>query len=415
MADKAISELNTATQITSTDLFVLEQGGTAKKLTGQVLMNWLTAAADGHGGIQSIAKTSTSGLVDTYTITLADQTKTTFKVTNGAKGDKGDNAYVHIKYAAQQPTDQRPSIGDTPDNWIGFYSGYASAAPTNWSAYTWFRIKGEQGDTGAPAAILSQSVGYQVGESGTIAPSGNWSSNVPTVAQGKFLWTRTALSFNSGEPLVFYGVSHAGRDGSGSVVSVNDVSPDTNGNITLPVVTMVNELTPDDAGNVSLAIQQLATNGVVPTGNAPSDVEKFIFLANHPVGSIFESNQPTSPAELYGGTWARDTSGRVIISANDAHPVDSTGGEETHTLTIAELPKHKFRLSAETGNQLSTNYASNKLAVKFPMAYAEHAVANSTDTKTYYAWSSTTESLGEDAPHNIMQPYVAKYRWMRTA
>lgn len=40
--------------------------------------------------IQSIRKTSTSGLVDTYTITLTDGSTTSFTVTNGEKGDKGD-------------------------------------------------------------------------------------------------------------------------------------------------------------------------------------------------------------------------------------------------------------------------------------------------------------------------------------
>lgn len=45
--------------------------------------------AEGNG-IRSIAKTGTSGLVDTYTITFDDGSTTTYTVTNGAKGDKGD-------------------------------------------------------------------------------------------------------------------------------------------------------------------------------------------------------------------------------------------------------------------------------------------------------------------------------------
>lgn len=40
-------------------------------------------------GIESIAKTSTSGLVDTYTITLTDGNTTTFTVTNGRDGVNG--------------------------------------------------------------------------------------------------------------------------------------------------------------------------------------------------------------------------------------------------------------------------------------------------------------------------------------
>lgn len=42
-----------------------------------------------YKGIEEIKKTSTSGLVDTYTITLTDGTTSTFTVTNGEKGDAG--------------------------------------------------------------------------------------------------------------------------------------------------------------------------------------------------------------------------------------------------------------------------------------------------------------------------------------
>ena len=46
------------------------------------------AGADGRG-IDSIVKTSTSGLVDTYTIYYTDNTTSTFNVTNGAQGQDG--------------------------------------------------------------------------------------------------------------------------------------------------------------------------------------------------------------------------------------------------------------------------------------------------------------------------------------
>ena len=268
MADKAITELVAAEKITATDLFVLQQNNTAKKLPGQVLLNWLTAAADGHGGIQSIVKKSTSGLVDTYRITLADTTTfdfvvtngrsvnsiskystsglvdtyrisyndgttSTFTITNGAKGDKGDNQYVWIKYASQKPTASSHSFGDVPDNWIGIYAGASSTAPTDWQEYSWFQIKGEKGDTGAAATVLSNVVEYQVGDSGTIIPSGAWGTSIPVVAQGKYLWTRVTTTFNSGSSAVSYSVSRMGLDGSGSVVSVANISPDENGNVPL--------------------------------------------------------------------------------------------------------------------------------------------------------------------------------------
>lgn len=268
MADKAISELVGATTVTPSDLFVLEQNGTAKKLTGQTLINDLTKALDGHGGIQSIEKISTSGLTDTYRMTFADtttmdltvtngrsinsitKTKTsgltdtytinyndgtsqTFTVTNGAKGDTGNAWYVHIKYASQEPTADSHSFGDLPDNWIGVYSGLLADAPEDWTQYQWFQIKGQKGDTGDPATLLSSAVEYQASTSGTIVPSGAWSTSIPTVAQGSYLWTRITNTFNSGDPIVAYTVSRFGIDGTGSVSSVNNQSPDANGNVAL--------------------------------------------------------------------------------------------------------------------------------------------------------------------------------------
>ena len=268
MADKAISELIAAEQIKAADLFVLEQDSAAKKLTGQILLNWLTAAADGHGGISSIVKQSTSGLTDTYRITMADtttfdfpvkngrgitgvskistsglvdtyrityndSTNSTFTITNGAKGDKGDNAYVWIRYAAQEPTAASHNFGVLPDNWMGVYSGNSATAPTDWTQYQWFEIKGEKGDIGNPALLTSQSVTYQASTSGNVIPSGNWQGSIPTVAQGAYLWTRVAMTFNSGTPIYAYSVSHMGLDGTGAVSKVCGKEPNSNGNVEL--------------------------------------------------------------------------------------------------------------------------------------------------------------------------------------
>ena len=268
MADKSVGELIAAQSVTPTDLFVLEQNGTAKKLTGQILENWLVSFADGHGGIQSIVKLSTSGLVDTYRITLADTTtfdfmvtngksitgvakngtsglvdtykisyndgsSQTYTVTNGAKGDKGDNAYVWIKYASQEPTEASHSIGDIPDAWVGIYSGSSTTAPTDYTQYKWYKVKGEKGDTGAPAALVSSQITYQVGDSGTIIPSGSWSESIPPVPQGKYLWTKEVTQFNTGNPITKYSVSRFGIDGSGSVSTVAGVYPNADGNVPL--------------------------------------------------------------------------------------------------------------------------------------------------------------------------------------
>ena len=99
--------------------------------------------SDGRG-IVSIEKTGTAGLVDTYTITYTDNTTATFTVTNGEDGSPGTSAYVWIRYAATEPT-QDSDMKTTPDAWMGVYSGDSATAPTAYTAYTWYNIKGQTG------------------------------------------------------------------------------------------------------------------------------------------------------------------------------------------------------------------------------------------------------------------------------
>jgi len=271
LADKAITDLNTipGSVDDNNTWFAVAQSGTAYKVSGHEFTLALGTILDGHGGVKSIvytppvapsltgtmvitladnstttvsiqngkgissiAKTGTSGLIDTYTITYNDATTQTFTVTNGAKGDTGDAWYVWIKYAGSQPT-QDSDMGDTPDNWIGIYSGTSSTAPTSYTSYQWFEIKGEKGDTGEASAITSQSVTYLESTSGTVVPEGSWTTTVPSVTPGNFLWTRTILTWNDATSTTAYSVSRFGIDGTGAVSSVNNISPDSNGNIAL--------------------------------------------------------------------------------------------------------------------------------------------------------------------------------------
>ena len=85
MADKRIQDLPAATSVQTADRFVLEQSGAAKSLTGQILINDLATALDGHGGINDISYTAPTGtsLTGTVTITLADGTTETYTVKDG--------------------------------------------------------------------------------------------------------------------------------------------------------------------------------------------------------------------------------------------------------------------------------------------------------------------------------------------
>ena len=450
----------------------MEQSGTAKCLPGQVLLNWLTAAADGHGGISDVSKLSTSGLVDTYRITLADTTTfdfvvtngkgitgisktgtsglvdtytityndgatSTFTVKNGEKGDKGDNTYTWIKYASQEPTESSHSMGDIPDDWIGIYSGNASTAPTDWKQYKWFQIKGEKGDTGSPATLVNKSVTYQVSDSGSIIPSGAWVSSVPVVSQGKYLWTKTELQFNTGDPIVSYSVARMGIDGSGAVSSVAGVSPDETGNVTLTAADVgalassggdmtgeirmngqpisglndptedtqaarkgyVDKMLPKTGGTMSGSIAMgghRITDLGTPTANTDAATKGYSDIAAYPVGAIYISADSTSPASLFGGTWEMITN-RFLLAAGDLYEGGTTGGEAAHTLTVDEMPSHSHGLRCVRYNS------------------EESPLVTSGGTQKWLHETFSTYSSGGDQPHNNMPPYFAVYMWQRVA
>lgn len=392
MADKAVSELIEAERITATDLFVLEQNGTAKKLTGQVLLNWLTAAADGHGGIQYIQKVSTNGLADTYRIILADTTtfdfvvtngrgisgitKTatsgledtytiqyndgtsgTFTVTNGEKGDKGDNTYTWIKYASQEPTASSHSFGDVPDNWIGVYFGSADTAPTDWTQYQWFKIKGEKGETGEPATLTSSVVEYQASDSGSITPSGVWTSSVPVVAQGRYLWTRTTQSFNTGNPVVAYSVSRMGLDGTGSVSSVAGISPNLDGNV---------PLTAENVG-------ALPSTGGAMTGPLNMNGQKLSGL-----------NAPTANDEAATKAYVDNAKPNLTGYATETYVDDAVADKLSMELLwenaspTSEFAGQTITVNLSNYNRIGIDWlASNNL--EYGASYREYTIANPTE------------------------------------
>lgn len=56
-------------------------------------------------------------------------------------------------------------------------------------------------------------------------------------------------------------------------------------------------------------------------------------LADHPVGCIYQSTDPTSPAELFGGSWESIASERVLMGASGSHAAGSTAAAGLPNIT----------------------------------------------------------------------------------
>jgi len=134
-----------------------------------------------------------------------------------------------------------------------------------------------------------------------------------------------------------------------------------------------------------------------------------LFLAVYPVGSIYMTTVGTNPGTLFGGTWVAWGSGRVPVGVNtadtDFNAVEKTGGEKTHTLTVAELPLHDHTIPLYWG----TGSTEGERALTQGL--------DNSNQKMYQGEANRphTTVTGNEQAHNNLQPYITCYMWRRTA
>ena len=85
----------------------------------------------------------------------------------------------------------------------------------------------------------------------------------------------------------------------------------------------------DALKGIKLPIATATTLGGVKVGSgltvdADGTLSADSALAAYPVGSIYQSTDPTSPAALFGGTWEEIASDRVLMGASRSHAAGTT-------------------------------------------------------------------------------------------
>lgn len=347
---------------------------------GQTLISLLTTALDGHGGIQSIAKTSSSGtnpVVDTYTITYADASTSTFTITNGLKGDTGAQTYVYLRWAHEctgtppVPASWASTTSD-PDDWIGIGTGTSSSAPTNVNSYKWYKYKGETGATGTAAAITTQTVRYQASTSGTTVPSGTWSSTIPSVPQGSYLWTRTELNFNDGTTVTSYSVGRMGIDGSGAVSTVNNIGVDAGTtNITLTGGDIPINSTP----SANVAVVTDASGKFAPASVSATELNMLSGISSNVQNQITDNVMYARYVTIATSGW---TAGSTTTASGTAYTY-------YYDVSVANMTANDFVDISNAGSASSYtgNYAVESLTGKFRIWVASQPSAE-TSWFVYY-------------------------------
>lgn len=188
MADKAISDLTQALQITSEDLFVLEQSGEAKKLKGATLLDFVTLSVVSVTVTTLPAGSSATATYDKSTGTLAlgipqgSKGDTGATGTTGATGPQGEQG-VQGETGATGATGPQGPAGPANVLTIGSVTSgkVASATITGEAPNQVLNLvleKGDKGETGEKGA--TGDTGPQ-GKQGIQGPQGNPGTDAPTI------------------------------------------------------------------------------------------------------------------------------------------------------------------------------------------------------------------------------------------
>lgn len=161
MADKTISELTQATQITNEDMFVLQQNGEAKKLLGMTLLDFVTLSVVNVTVTTLPAGSQATATYDKTTGTLA------LGIPQGSKGETGPQGAVGPANVL--------TIGSVTSGKV------ASATITGEAPNQVLNLVLEKGDKGETGDIGPQGKTGETGKTGPQGPQGNPGADAPTI------------------------------------------------------------------------------------------------------------------------------------------------------------------------------------------------------------------------------------------
>lgn len=194
----------------------------------------ISAVSDGKTPMPTITVTATSALTKSGTITIpivvnGDITiNKTFSFSIAFKGQTGQNgtsvtvSSTSVTYQVGASGTTKPTgewsttVPNVPNGqflWTKTVVKYSDGKSTEAYSVSYKGTNGSNGSNGTSVTVSSTSVTYQAGTSGTTPPTGTWSTTVPNVANGQYLWTKTVVKYSDGKSTESYSVSYKGTNG----------------------------------------------------------------------------------------------------------------------------------------------------------------------------------------------------------
>ena len=291
--------------------------------------------------------------------------------TPGAAGANGKTSYVHFAYA--KSADGNTGFSTTYFSgalYVGTCTDFNTADPTSYTAYTWARLKGEDGAPGN--GIKSTAVTYQVSTSGTTPPTGTWNSSIPSVAANQYLWTRTVITYTDNTTSTSYSVGKMGANGvKGDKGDTGPAGADGDGIV-----------------SVSNTYQIGSSGTTAPTGSWSSTVpspQKGKYLWTKTVTTYKKSDPTTVYSVSYYGTdgtaakYVRVAGDQVFIYANNfsGNPTPTS-----ITLTATLTGTSGYQWSYKQAGQTSFTNISGATSQTYALAHNNSTVWGSAKSVT---------------------------------
>lgn len=140
--------------------------------------------------------------------------------------------------------------------------------------------------------------------------------------------------------------------------------------------------------------------------------------AIYPVGAIFQTTSDVNPNDYFGvGVWEKIEN--AFLYGSGTKIVKSMGGEETHTLTLSEMPSHSHSGSANSaGSHTHTMKFTNADSGWGDCRYGgadKKNVSKNTESAGNHSHSLSINNTGGGAAHNNMPPYYVVHIWHRVS
>lgn len=113
----------------------------------------------------------------------------------GTNGENGQTSYLHIKYSDDGKT-FTANNGETPGVYMGVYVDFIQADSSVFSDYTWSKIKGQDGQDGKDGkGVRIVDVLYYLSTSSSSLVGGSWLTTPPAWVNGKYMWSKTKVTY----------------------------------------------------------------------------------------------------------------------------------------------------------------------------------------------------------------------------